>query len=57
MSEEHCDSSRWVSLRRFAGWAFVVSSLSYSVASVVLVLTSMVWLIITRKRSQPRVEI
>jgi len=72
LSEKSCDSSRWVSLRRFAGWAFVVSGLSYSAvwlfapmqytavismtivgASLVLVLTLMIWLIISRKRSRP----
>ena len=76
MSEKSCDSSRWVSLRRFAGWAFVVSGLSYSAVwifapmehtrlismtivgfSVVLVLTLMVWVIISRKRSQPPAKI
>ena len=73
MSEKSCDSSRWVSLRRFAGWAFVISGLSYSAVwifapmeytrlismtfvafSVVLVLTLMVWVIVSRKRGQPK---
>ena len=74
-SEKPCDSSRWVSLRRFAGWAFVISGLTYSAvwlfapmqytavismtivgASLVLVLTLMIWLIISRKRSRPHAE-
>jgi len=30
MSERQCNSSRWISLRRFAGWAFVIAGSSYS---------------------------